>query len=201
MQSLGLIEVEKCTADLLYEHICKYIDRIGLNLKKLVGIGTDGASNLCGRNHSLFTLLRQQNPNLQIVRCICHSLNNAISKAADVFPSHIDFICREVFSWFHISPLRRAEYKNTFDLLNTYINGKNKKFHQFHQLSGTRWLARSYVVSTILEHWFELKTHFKYVVKKEKCYIARTLNEMFHDDINYFSGAEVVNYYSGEYTF
>lgn len=96
IQFLGLIEVEKCTADLLYEHICKYIEHIGLNLINLVGIGTDGASNLCGRNHSLFTLLRQQNPNLQIVRCICHSLNNAISKAADVFPSHIDFICREV---------------------------------------------------------------------------------------------------------
>lgn len=94
-----------------------------------------------------------------------HSLNNAISKAADVFPSHIDFICREVFNWFHISPLRRAEYKNAFEYL-TYTNGKNKKFHQFYQLSGTRWLARSYVVSTILEHWFELKTHFKYVVKK-----------------------------------
>jgi len=39
-----------------------------------------------------------------------------------------------------------------------------------------------HVVGTILEHWLELKTHFAYVVKKEKCYIARVLNEMLHED-------------------
>ncbi|KAF0708041.1 Uncharacterized protein FWK35_00035871, partial [Aphis craccivora] len=54
-----------------------------------------------------------------------------------------------------------------FDLLNS---GLNKKFHNFHQISGTRWLARSFVVNTILEHWLELKTHFSLMVKKEKCY-------------------------------
>lgn len=40
-------------------------------------------------------------------------------------------------------------------------------------------------MNTILEHWLELKTHFALVVKKEKCYTARTLNEMLQDNNNY----------------
>lgn len=46
-------------------------------------------------------------------------------------------------------------------------------------------MARSYVVNTIVEHWLELKTHFACIVKKEKCYTARVLNDMFNDDSNY----------------
>jgi len=52
-------------------------------------------------------------------------------------------------------------------------------------LSATRWLARSTVVNTIVEHCLELKTHFSLVVKKEKCYVARVLNYMLNDDVNY----------------
>ncbi|CAI6357873.1 unnamed protein product [Macrosiphum euphorbiae] len=179
---LGIIEVVNCSADSLYDCICNYMQVIGLNLSKLIGIGTDGANNLCGKYHSLFTNLKQKSPNLQIVRCICHSLNNAVSKASESFPSTIDYLCREVYNWFHISPKRRDEYKQMFDLLNS---GLNKKFHNFHQISGTRWLARSFVVNTILEHWLELKTHFSLMVKKEKCYASRIIHEMLHDDTNY----------------
>lgn len=68
---------------------------IGLNLSKLIGIGTDGANNLCGKYHSLFTNLKQKSPNLQIVRCICHSLNNAVSKASEQFPSTIDYFAEK----------------------------------------------------------------------------------------------------------
>lgn len=37
--------------------------------------------------------------------------------------------------------------KKTFDLINS--SPHNKKFHNFYQLSATRWLARSTVVNTI----------------------------------------------------
>jgi len=104
-----------------------------------------------------------------------------MSKATEQFPSNIDFLCREIYNWFHISPLRRFEYKATFDLLNS----SNKKSHQIKQLSSTRWLARAYVVNSILENWLELKTHFSTVINKEKCYTTRVINEMLQENINY----------------
>ncbi|KAF0721744.1 Zinc finger protein, partial [Aphis craccivora] len=160
------IEVEKCTADLIYEHICKYIEHIGLNLINLVGIGTDGAT-------------------------------------ADVFPSHIDFICREVFNWFHISPLRRAEYKNAFEYL-TYTNGKNKKFHQFYQLSGTRWLARSYVQKKIMKMTLtssdikNIRQNISYesaYLPVDKCNFDKRLpdNLKLFQELQYFSPKQCLN--------
>ena len=74
-------------------------------------------------------------------------------------------------------------YKLTWDA----INGENssKQFHHFVQQSTTRWLVKYNVVKVILEHWFELKTHFTNVVEKEKCYKARILNQMLNDESNY----------------
>jgi len=53
------------------------------------------------------------------------------------------------------------------------------------KLSGTRWLARYYVVSVILEHYYELRVHFSSVVNTEKCYLARQLSQMLNDETNY----------------
>ncbi|KAL7295754.1 hypothetical protein TKK_0011097 [Trichogramma kaykai] len=64
---------------------------------------------------------------------------------------------------------------------------EDKDFHNFVQLSDTRWLARHNVVKVILEHYFELKIHFKAVVKKneDKYYKARELDRILQDDSTY----------------
>lgn len=93
---LGIIAVISATADDLYASVKQFLDGIGLNMTNMVGIGTDGGSNLCGKNHSLYTLLRQSSPHLQLVRCVCHSLDNCSSKASEEFPASADFLLREI---------------------------------------------------------------------------------------------------------
>lgn len=78
---LGLIIVENSTADVLYTSIKEYIIKYNLKLKNLIGLGIDGANSLCGMNHSVFALLQKDLPNLKLIRCVCHSLNNACSKS------------------------------------------------------------------------------------------------------------------------
>jgi hypothetical protein len=97
-----------------------------------------------------FTLLKKSNDRLQLVRCVCHSLNNASSKAAEELPANIDFLCREIFSWFQHSSNRKIDYRKTWDLINT---NENQSFHQFVQLAPTRWLSRyvlKHVTSVII---------------------------------------------------
>lgn len=178
---LGLVEVEQVTANNLYLKLKEFLTNCGLKITNMIGLGTDGANNLCGRYNSLYARLKEDNPKLQLVRCICHSLNNASSKAAEVLPSNLDFLCREIYAWFSHSSLRRIEYKRLYDILN---NGE-KPFHNFVQLCSTRWLCRYNVINILLEHYDELKTHFRFVVNKEKCYTAKMLNEMLHDETNY----------------
>jgi len=136
---LGLVEVEKVTADELYLKFKKFLTNRGLKITNMIGLGTDGANNLCGRQNSLFARFKKDNPKIQfLIRCICHSLNNASSKAAEVLPSNLDFLCKEIYAWFSHSSLRRIEYKRLYDILN---NGE-KPFHNFVQLCSTRWLCR-----------------------------------------------------------
>lgn len=177
---LALVQLEDASADALFSKFTNMLDEFGLPLANLIGIGTDGANNLCGKNHSLYTLLKDKCANIQLVRCICHSLNNAVSKAAEEMPAAVDFMCREVYNWFSNSPKRKLQYQLLFEKLNN----RNKKFHNFVQLSSTRWLCRFHAIDRIIEHWEELKTHFKNVVQNEKCYSARVLNQMLNDNSN-----------------
>jgi hypothetical protein len=178
---LGLIEIEQATAKCLYTKLTDFLINLKLKLTNMIELGTDGANNLCGRHNSLYSRLKQDNPKIQLIRCICHSLDNASSKAAGTLPSNLDFLCREIYTWFNHSSVRRIEYKRLYDLLN---NGE-KSFHNFVQLCSTRWLCRYNVINVLLEHYEELQTHFKVVINKEKCYTARMLNEMLHDEKNY----------------
>lgn len=165
---LGLIELEYSTAECLSEKLKLFLCELNLDKQYLIGLGTDGASALCGKHNSVFKLFKDEVPNLQLVRCICHSLNNAASKSAEELPASVEFLCREIYSWFQNSSVRQIEYRKVFDMLN-----KNKIFHNFVQVSTTRWLSRYNSVNIILEHWDDLKVHFKFVVNKEKCYTAR----------------------------
>lgn len=178
---LGLLEVEKATAVILYEALKLYLQKLSLDVKNVVGMGTDGGSNLCGVRNSVFALFKKDNDKIQLIRCICHSIHNAASQASEVLPANLDFMCREIYNWFHSSPLRKTEYQRLFKILNN----DEKIFHNFVQLSTTRWLCRFNVIKIILEHYEELKVHFHTVVEKEKCFMARTLNEMLQDDVNY----------------
>lgn len=108
---LGIVELTRQTAEALYTAFTDHIRARGLNLKKLIAIGTDGASSLCGCNHSLYTLLRERDcPKLQIVRCVCHSLNKCASYASKELPPSLEYMVRETRTWFSHSSLRKHEY-------------------------------------------------------------------------------------------
>lgn len=128
-------------------------------MKNLTAIGTDGENNLCGRNHSVYTLLKNDVLNLQLMRCTCHSLHLCASKASEELRSFLDFLAREIFNWFSVNSLRRLNYKKTFDLINT--GNDAQKYRQMIQLSQTQWFALHDVVKRLLEQWVELKTHFR----------------------------------------
>lgn len=179
---LGFNEVGDATAESLYNDFMKFISETGLKLENLIGIGTDGASNLCGCNKSLYTLLKNRVPKLQLIKCSCHSLNLASSRACEELPSTLEFLLRETRNWFSHSPLRQM----TYSALYTRVNAGAKP-SKLVQLSNTRWLAWTDAVSVNIKQWDELKEFFGKISKKitEKCYTARTLVEMYEDDTNY----------------
>ena len=183
---LGMIEIENADAITLHSLISAYLEEAHLPIKNLCGLGTDGGSNMCGKNHSLSTLLKADAPNMQLVKCVCHALNLAASAAAEEFPAHVDFLIKETYNWFANSPKRKGEYAQLWETINTVGEDETSKtFHAFVKLSNTRWLARYNAVKVLLEHYFELKTFFDIVIRSEKSYTARQLCHMLNDTSNY----------------
>ncbi|KAE8746144.1 hypothetical protein FOCC_FOCC007145 [Frankliniella occidentalis] len=177
---LGFIEVYRATATALFDSLKEYLSNVGLNYKHVIGLGTDGASNLCGKHHSVFTLFRDEIPDIVLVRCVCHSLHGAASKAAVHLPAELEFFVRESRNWFAKSPLRRLQYR---DLYAAFNDGAMPK--SLVQLVKTRWLAWGKAVGVILAQWLELKTHFQVHCAQndpsEKSVIGRRLKDCFTD--------------------
>ena len=73
-------------ADTITAHILKYLDDIKLDMKKIRGIGTDGASTMLGCRNGVVAQLKRIRPSAIGVHCAAHRLNLASSQAGDAVP-------------------------------------------------------------------------------------------------------------------
>ncbi|XP_066950810.1 zinc finger protein 862-like [Macrobrachium rosenbergii] len=181
---LGLViarrNVSKCSElQALTDAICKFLGEVGLNIGQCLGLGTDGASVLCGTNNSVLTKLQEKNPSIIGVRCVCHSLQLACSKAVEAMPRSVDFLAHQTYNWFSFSSSRQTAYKDIYKAIN---NGTSPL--KIMAPSGTRWLSIFQCVERILSQWDELKLHFQLAKSKEKCYTAEMLHQMYADPVN-----------------
>ena len=175
-----LIKLESVTADAITQAVLDALEKDGLPVHRLVGIGVDGASSMVGRHHSVSTLLKDKVPHLMVVRCLCHSLNLAASHACAVLPRHLDYLIRETHNWFALSPKRQREYEQVFKTLNP---GENNI--KIPKVAETRWLSRGKAVSTILDQYHELKMIFQLAKDRDRCYQAEVLYNMYNDPQNH----------------
>lgn len=176
---LGLIPITDASANGMFVELKSFLELCHLDLTKCVGIGTDGASVMCGRHHSLYSLLKEENPKLILAKCTCHSLHLACSEATAALPANIEFLVRECYNWFSCSPKRREQYR----LIYSAINETNPI--RLVSIANTRWLSVAAAVNRIIDQWTELRLHFQIAQNTERCYTARLLHEMFQDEKNY----------------
>ena len=98
---LSLTVLEECNADGIVSALKETISSIGLNLLKLRGIGTDNASVMTGVNNGVYEKLKAEVPGLVLIRCVCHSLQLAVSAAAaNALPRNLEFLITETYNWF-----------------------------------------------------------------------------------------------------
>ncbi|KAI5643242.1 hypothetical protein NE865_04660 [Phthorimaea operculella] len=177
---LSLEPVEKADAIGLVTTLVNCLNSNNLPIANLAGIGTDNAAVMTGQHNSVYEILRSQYnlPNLVLIRCVCHSLQLAVSRASEqTIPKHIEFLIRETYKWFALSAKRQKEYKEIYDLINC-----GEQPLKILKLSDTRWLSIEPAVARILSQWEELKVHFQ--LTKDKCYTSDVLSRMYADEAN-----------------
>lgn len=119
---LGLVELEDGTANGIVNGLNLLLSGLNLNIKNIIGIGTDNATVMTGTTNGVHQLLKTitGKDNLVLVRCVCHSLQLAMSHASkQTLPRNIDFLIRETYNWFSHSSKRQMYYKDikNYDVL------------------------------------------------------------------------------------
>ena len=69
-------------AETIYNKVVEGCENIGLDPRKIVGLGSDGASVMLGKKTGVGVRLKARSPHLTHVHCIAHGVNLAASGAA-----------------------------------------------------------------------------------------------------------------------
>jgi hypothetical protein len=136
---------------------------------------------MVGCNAVVYQKLKVDVPTLILIPCVCHSIQLAVSSAAEQhLPRSVDFIVKSTFNWFSKLSGRQSGYEELYRAIN--MNHKPKKIVR---ACHTRWLSIDTAVDRIVTQCLELKTHFAIARTRDHCLIAEILHGAYEDDTNY----------------
>lgn len=162
----------------IYNGVNYTLHKFSLSIMNMHGLGTDNASVMVGALNSVHQKLILENPNIILVPCMCHSLQLAVSKAADeCLPDQIEFLIAETYNWFAKSSHRQTEYKRQYKLAN---EGENHL--KIVRSCNTRWMSIHAAIKSILSQWDDLKSYFTLLTQTDSNFKIRILSNLYKDN-------------------
>lgn len=175
---LGLALVFHCSASGLFTNLKEFLYKCHLPITDSVGVKTDGASMMCGQYNSLYSRMREVDPKLVLVKCVCHSLQLACNEAVDVLPHRSATSCGKHLTGSPITQRGNSLHKGIYEVINSGTVPR-----KLVGVCATRSLSIARALRAVLEQWLELRTHFN-VKGTEHCYLARMQSGMLNDEPN-----------------
>ncbi|CAI7912729.1 unnamed protein product [Closterium sp. NIES-53] len=143
---LTLITVDCRDAASLTSAVVQYLTAIGVDLQKISGISTDGASVMTGKNNGVVERLRMRIPHLASIHCIAHREALAARDAADAVPElcMVDDVVRAFAEHIGRSSVHYQIFQNLQQIFcHTYLEAQG--------IQAVRWLSRGEAVNRLLE--------------------------------------------------
>ncbi|CAG2237125.1 unnamed protein product [Mytilus edulis] len=106
-----------------------------------------------GRKNSLLSRIRQKQPNVVDMGCICHLANLCCGAGVKELPLPIDDFIVDSYYHFQHSSKRMEEYKE-------YLSFCDVEPLKILKHVSTRWLSLHTCITRILHHWPALKSYF-----------------------------------------
>ena len=176
---LGLTDLEGETSNANVSALLGFLRTCDIDFQRCIGVGTDGCSVMVGNHYSVYRKLKEVNPNLQLVKCVCHLLQLCASKAVQMLPRYLEFLVGRSYSWLS----RSVKHQRNYAILYKTINDGQDPLRLV-LLSNTRWLSMYKCCERVLAQWDELKLHFGLCKSMERCYDAELLSDMYENCIN-----------------
>lgn len=122
--------------------------------------------------------MREVDPKLVLVKCVCHSLQLACNEAVDVLPHRSATSCGKHLTGSPINQRGNSLHKGIYEVINSGTVPR-----KLVGVCATRSLSIARALRAVLEQWLELRTHFN-VKGTEHCYLARMQSGMLNDEPN-----------------
>lgn len=112
---LKLFQMEDSRGVTLYSAIKEYLLKHKLDPLKIVGVCTDGASNMRSEGLGLLGYMIKENPAIEFTHCVLHRVNLALSDVKKEIPYLLKYesILRNIHGYF--SSIRTMEFKRLFE--------------------------------------------------------------------------------------
>ena len=91
----------------LFNAIESNFEHDGIPFKNLIGFGSDGASVMRGTHNSVLSRLKEKQPDIFFLHCICHSAHLCASGACKKLPRNVEKLVKQIYFHFKSSPKRR----------------------------------------------------------------------------------------------
>ncbi|CAI7836862.1 unnamed protein product [Closterium sp. NIES-53] len=142
---MALLTVEKADAASLLSLLLSHVQAVGIDLRRIAGISTDGANVMMGCKSGLVTRLRLRIPHLVTTHCIAHREALAAKDASDDIPDFkiVDKVIRNVAD--HLG--RSGPWHQCFLDLKEVFTSSSLELQGTHAV---RWLSRGDAVLRFL---------------------------------------------------
>ncbi|XP_052222893.1 zinc finger protein 862-like [Dreissena polymorpha] len=152
---LSINSLYRADAESIYRKVVNTLGEKGIDITKLTGISTDGASVMVGNKSGVVNRLKADNPGLLATHCVAHRLALSCCSGADAIPFlvKVQEILNSVYKYFSLSP------KNTamLEAIQKMTPGQAGKFKEvFH----TRWLSFHGSVEAMIQNFSSLVSVF-----------------------------------------
>ena len=144
----ALEDFASCNSEAITELVKKDLAACNLDISKLMGLSTDGASVMVGKNNGVAAKLRQRNSKLLNMHCVCHRIALACTDTCQELKYiwEVEAVLRQFWYYFHNSPKRMACFlKYQIELRKVQLNHteKTKKLLaiRLEKACQTRWLS------------------------------------------------------------
>ena len=169
-----LEEFDSANADSIKTTIIKQISNSKLEVNRLLGLATDGASVMTGKRNGVAALLRRECKLLLNVHCICHRLALACGDANDhvQYIQSVEKILLQLWSFFKNSPKKSASYaKAAVAAKSITVSHAGKKViaKKLKKACRTRWLSTERAIDGVFQDFVPLTQTLRVNTKENDC--------------------------------
>ena len=171
---LDTVGITDFTANGIFLSLKQTLEKYRLSFDNLVSFTSDTCNVMKGARGGVIAKLRQEQPEVIDVYCICHVVNLCVKAAIKVIPVKVDELLVDIFFHFHHSVKRITSLKEYADFCCI-------EFKSILKHCETRWLSLRRAIERTLEMWEALRSYFASHPDVEKSGRVKTIFRRLND--------------------